>query len=263
MSAVAGIGQAIQAGLEAFSGKGGRGGSAQFDMPKGIASGDIVMWGGEPLDSLTSAQLKIAQRILGSAYSVYQGSFQPQTSYSGTTHTRGGVIDVGPATGVYDKHVSALQRAGFAAWYRGPGAPGSAAAYGAHIHAISLYDKNVDVNAGWQREQYVSMSGDGLGNPYYGPHMMPVKGIRGMIPGLKSGGRINYDNTLANLHRGESVLTAPLTKHFEDSVARGGNAEYNVNVNVYNPSADVDVERAIENVMSRRERKMGRNRVVK
>src|SRR5690606_33719555 len=55
----------------------------------------------------------------------------------------------------------------------------------------------------------------------------------GLIPGLRKGGQIRYDNTLANLHKNETVLTAPLTEKFKDGVSNldsGGAVEYNVTV---------------------------------
>lgn len=86
----------------------------------------------------------------------------------------------------------------------------------------------------------------------------------GRLPGLKSGASfVKYDDTLANLHRGESVLTAPLTRKFTESFAGPNNSEYNINIIVNDPSSDVDVERAILTAMDKRERKLGRNRTVK
>jgi len=271
-----GMGDAIKGGLvnmaahgfariyKKFTG-GVKGGQADmFNMPKGIKSGRIVMWDGEPVDTLTSAQLKVAGRLLGERYHVMQGSFQKASALSGTTHTDGGVVDVSPAVGVYDKSVIDMQRAGFAAWYRGPGAPGSAANYDPHIHAVSLFSKNLDTNAAFQRDKYLTMTGDGIDGDYYGPHATPIHGLRGSLPGLRRGASfVKYDNTIANLHRGESVLTAPMTQNLKENVARGGETEYNFNVVVNNPSSDVDIERALNRVMDTHERKMGRNRVIK
>jgi cell wall-associated NlpC family hydrolase len=84
----------------------------------------------------------------------------------------------------------------------------------------------------------------------------------GRLPGLRSGGIINYNNTLANLHRGETVLTAPLTKKLENNVASGGTSHYNVSVEVNNPSTDVDVTRAVMKALELRDKKFGRNRVI-
>jgi murein DD-endopeptidase MepM/ murein hydrolase activator NlpD len=83
-----------------------------------------------------------------------------------------------------------------------------------------------------------------------------------IIPGLKNGAVIKYDNTLANLHRGESVLTAPLTKQMQD-VASGAKIEYNVNVNVANANATPDdIDQAVYGALRRHELKMGYGRKI-
>jgi TP901 family phage tail tape measure protein len=190
-------------------------------------------WDGEPIDNLTAAQLSVAGRLLGKRYHVIQGSFQPATSYSGTTHTGGGVIDVSP----YDNNaVVALQQAGFAAWHRGPGAPGKAANYGNHIHAVSLFDKQVAKSAAAQAAQYRNMSGDGLGQKYYGPHAAVINNLLGQLPQFKDGG-FSLSHGLAELHGTKSLpeatLSAPLTQKFKEGVnnfANGSGTTYNVNV---------------------------------
>lgn len=64
------------------------------------------------------------------------------------------------------------------------------------------------------------------------------------IPALAKGAEnIRWDNTIANLHKGESVLTADLSEKFKrgvDNFASGGDSTYNVNVNVTNPNASAD-----------------------
>jgi hypothetical protein len=255
--ALKGMTLAIQNAFDKIAGSVSTGGSEtvdEFGGVEGLASGDIVMWDGEPVDQLVAKQLRFAGKLLGSRYSVYQGSYQPETSYSGTTHTDGGVIDTN-GSGVFGPEVVSLQKAGFAAWYRGPGAPGVAGSYPAHIHAISLFSKNLDTNAAYQRGHYINMTGDGVGGEYYGPHVAPMK-----IPGLRGGGRINYDNTIANLHRGETVLTAPLTKAFAENVAGSTSNVYNLDVDVHNPTSNVDVEKAVLDAMRKHEIRMGRNR---
>lgn len=62
------------------------------------------------------------------------------------------------------------------------------------------------------------------------------------IPGLRKGGRINYDNTIANLHRGETVLTAPLTSAFEKNVAGGAGNTYNFNVDTIELHKELDLK---------------------
>lgn len=242
-----------------------RGMSQQTNLPRGASAGKIVHWDGEPIDQLTAAQLRIAGHLLGRRYNVFQGSFQPATSYSGTTHTGGGVIDAGPATGVNARSVVDLQRAGFAAWYRGRGAPGAAANYPPHIHAISLFDKSVSATAAGQRMAYVTRTGDGLGDKYYGPHARMLPGLRMQLPGLREGGTVRFDNTIANLHRGERVLTEPLTQKFEQAISRmatGGGDEYNFDVKVINPQSELDIEKAITSALNKRDTKLGRLRII-
>jgi hypothetical protein len=83
------------------------------------------------------------------------------------------------------------------------------------------------------------------------------------LPGLRTGGNIMFDNTLANLHKGETVLTAPLTQAFQDNVASGGGNEYNVKVEFNGPvNSEIDVERAIRNAMDKAASKNGRKRVI-
>lgn len=63
------------------------------------------------------------------------------------------------------------------------------------------------------------------------------------IPSLAKGGEIKWDNTIANLHKDERVLTADLNKKFEQGVnnfANGGGNTYNVNVIHQNPTASPD-----------------------
>lgn len=63
------------------------------------------------------------------------------------------------------------------------------------------------------------------------------------IPGFADGGKIRWDNTIANLHKDERVLAAPQTADLERGLrnfANGGNVTYNAHVYVTN--ADVDAE---------------------
>jgi TP901 family phage tail tape measure protein len=84
------------------------------------------------------------------------------------------------------------------------------------------------------------------------------------IPSHKDGAQnIKFDNTLANLHRGEGVLTESQNTKFRnladniDNVAGGRGNEYNINVNVNNPAADANeiatvVLRAIQKTEARK-----------
>lgn len=85
------------------------------------------------------------------------------------------------------------------------------------------------------------------------------------LPQLREGGSIRYDNTLANLHKGETVLTAPLTERFKQNVASGEACEYNVTIDLRGAyiKEDIDIERAVDKAIEKRENKNGRKRVIK
>ena len=57
------------------------------------------------------------------------------------------------------------------------------------------------------------------------------------IPGLRVGGIIGYDNTIANLHKDETVLTAPLSKSLQDGIRNlennnvSGDIKFELNIN--------------------------------
>lgn len=221
-------------------------------------------WDGEPIDNLTAAQLMVAGRLRGTRYHVTQGSFQPATSYSGTTHTGGGVVDVSP----YDNaSVVALQRAGFAAWHRGPGAPGKAANYGNHIHAVSLFDRSAARSAAAQAAHYRDMSGDGLGQKYYGPHAPVLANLLAQLPKFKNGG-FTISTGLAELHgtrnKPETVLSAPMTDKFKqgvDNFAGGGGNSYDIKVDARGSDLNAeDVTRLVINALDARDEKKPQRR---
>lgn len=61
-----------------------------------------------------------------------------------------------------------------------------------------------------------------------------------MMPQLATGGNIKYDNTIANLHKGETVLTAPLSARLEEGINRMSSGSGTViNQHIY-PSAGMD-----------------------
>lgn len=81
-----------------------------------------------------------------------------------------------------------------------------------------------------------------------------------VIPALRKGATINYDNTLANLHRGESVLTAPLTNKLKEGVgvASGGDVIYNVDITVKENMSAREAENLVFNALDRHSAKVGR-----
>jgi hypothetical protein len=82
------------------------------------------------------------------------------------------------------------------------------------------------------------------------------------IPSLKSGGVSMYDNVIANLHKDETVLTAPLSKDLRDNIASNPEVNYNVKVvvgNVNNTTVD-DIEDAVYRAIEKKEIKLGYGR---
>ena len=103
-------------------------------------------------------------------------------------------------------------------------------------------------------------------------HVEPVgaRALRAMenAPGLKVGGEIKYDNTIANLHKDETVLTAPLSKQLREGIGNidaGAGNEYNITMDFRGAVVreEVDIERAVAKVLQAQETKMGRKRTIK
>lgn len=75
---------------------------------------------------------------------------------------------------------------------------------------------------------------------------------------------VNFDNTLANLHKGEAVLTEDINKKFKqgvDNFASGGNSEYNVHVHVNGTNASADeIAQKVMTTMKRLESRKPKSR---
>lgn len=101
----------------------------------------------------------------------------------------------------------------------------------------------------WNR-QYLGWTGDINGKVVY--------------PGLRTGGTIKYDNTLANLHRGETVLTSSLTRQFKENVASGGGNRYDMTIDLRGAviEKDVDIKAAVKQAVREIENEKGRKRRV-
>lgn len=108
-----------------------------------------------------------------------------------------------------------------------------------------------------------------------GPHLhMDVNGnynasgylaSRGL--GLRKGAQyVKFDNTAANLHRGESVLTKRLTDKMHEGVdrfANGDDNDYNVTVNIIGYSGDADeLARKVEQRLARKTARRPQSRKV-
>jgi hypothetical protein len=97
----------------------------------------------------------------GFAFIVPQGSWQPQTPYSGTTHTNAGVVDLFfPGMENHDWYQEVLRivrREGhMGALGRGPWCNMSY-----HLHTCDLDKTHMDPNAQWQVDEY-RRGNDGL-----------------------------------------------------------------------------------------------------
>ena len=146
----------------------------------GFADGGLVnpdarvYMDGEPISKITKAQLLLAEHLSHMDFRTMQGSWQPYTSYSGTSHMGPGVVDESPGN---FRTQYWLRRVGFAAWGRNfPGA--ASAGSGAHVHAVSLLDPGAS-HQGQVAAYYAGQ--DGLGGRDYGPNPGMVPGLRGML----------------------------------------------------------------------------------
>ena len=141
------------------------------------ASGGVVSVDGEPMSTVAAKQLALAKKLYLPTLRVIQGSYQAASSYSGTSHTGGGVADTFP--GVFSAQ-SALRKVGFAAWARN--IPGAAyAGSGAHIHAVSRIDP---ASAGHAQLSSFARGEDGLGGPDYGPNPPMLSNLGELLGGM-------------------------------------------------------------------------------
>ncbi|UMO76252.1 tape measure protein [Streptomyces phage Tomas] len=86
------------------------------------------------------------------------------------------------------------------------------------------------------------------------------------IPGMNVGGKIKYDNTIANLHKNEAVLTAPLTAKLENGIEKidsGSGNTYNFTINAEAINTALDFEKIVTKVLDKKESDRGRNRVIR
>jgi murein DD-endopeptidase MepM/ murein hydrolase activator NlpD/chemotaxis protein histidine kinase CheA len=97
-----------------------------------------------------------------------------------------------------------------------------------------------------------------------GPHLH-FGATNGPYAWLRTGGTLRHDNVPVIGHRGETMLDAPLTKKFRENVAGGGGDTYKFVLDFRGATIekDVDIERAVNTAIDKRETKRGRTRVVK
>lgn len=170
--------------LDALSG--GPGISLPSDIGLGAGANRKVVYSGEVLDWSTYQKVKRAERLLGGALNITQGSYERASSYSGTTHTGGGVFDV--VGGNLQKINAALRSLGFASWIRNPGQ----GPWPWHIHALEIGNAKLSGSARGQVMDFLA-GGDGLGGYRKGTPWVP-------------------NDQVAFLHKGEAVVPSEVNK---------------------------------------------------
>jgi len=154
-----------------------------------------VFYSGEQLDLSTFQKVQKAQGMLGGMLNITQGSYERASSYSGTTHTGGGVFDV--VGGNLKRINAALRSLGFASWIRSP----SQGPWPWHIHALEIGNPNLSASARRQVLDYAA-GGDGLGGYKLGTPWVP-------------------NDQLALLHKGEAVIPEPVNRRMRSTRAGG------------------------------------------
>lgn len=120
-----------------------------------------VMFHGKPVTRRQRQALQAVEDTLGMSLAVTQGSWQPETSYSGKTHTGAGVVDLWlPRMDdeVWYKHaLHVVRKIGRqAAFGRGPWCN-----MPYHFHVIDLDTTGMAADAAWQAAEY-RLGHDGL-----------------------------------------------------------------------------------------------------
>ena len=123
----------------------------------GVNPGGVSNFRGKRLNARTIDMLLNAERLLGARFHITQGSYNTSVAASGSTHAGGGAMDTDGPRG-WNTAVSALRRAGFAAWHRTP----SQGPWGHHIHSIAIGDASASQAAKNQVRSYLA-GGNGLG----------------------------------------------------------------------------------------------------
>lgn len=134
----------------------------------GYAKGGRVLLQGKTFTPKFAQALTNAAQMAGEWFHITQGGFRPRTSYSGTSH-QGDAVDITP---VKQKYVTALRKAGIAAWDRtgkGNWIP--------HIHGVPLPGYGSAAGSAiWQAQSYLR-GGDGLGGRDNAPRQTPITGV--------------------------------------------------------------------------------------
>ena len=160
-----------------------------------------VFYGGKLTNARTAAMLAAAEKLLGHALRITQGSYSTSVAASGSTHAGGGVVDI---SGVHATTAvqSALRRVGFAAWIRTP----SQGPWPRHIHAVAIGDPSLSSSAANQVKSFLR-GGNGLGGAALGGLVDALSLAGGGTVQARPGGTLAM---LAERGRPEAVTDAGL-----------------------------------------------------
>jgi peptidoglycan hydrolase-like protein with peptidoglycan-binding domain len=150
-------------------------GQNRYTVANPIGPGAKVQRDGYVVDARTQAMLTEAQRLLGQALVLEQGSYNPGGDpTSAGTHDGGGVVDIavtGMTAAKRTAAVRALRQVGFAAWARDP----SQGNWPWHIHATAINDTDLSSQAQHQvGDYYLGLNGLANRAPDDGPRI-PIK----------------------------------------------------------------------------------------
>lgn len=139
---------------------------------------DKTTHGGKVVDWMTKAALLKAERRLGYALDLAQGSYQADdgpandVAASSSTHDGGGVVDLLPYQAF--RKVRALRACGFWAWHRTELWRNGVRVWGEHVHAVQATNRKLDPLA-FQQVIQGRAGLDGLADRGPDPHLgIPV-----------------------------------------------------------------------------------------
>jgi peptidoglycan hydrolase-like protein with peptidoglycan-binding domain len=150
-------------------------GQNRYTVGNPIGPGAKVPRDGQVVNARTQAMLTEAQRLLGYALVLEQGSYNPGGDpTSAGTHDGGGVVDIAVTGMTATKRTAvarALRRVGFAAWVRNP----SQGDWPWHIHATAINDTDLSSQAQHQvGDYYLGLNGLANQGPDDGPRI-PIR----------------------------------------------------------------------------------------
>ncbi|MFC7404836.1 peptidoglycan-binding protein [Georgenia alba] len=151
-------------------------GEGRFDVTNVVVPGARRSHSGMPVNTRTRAMLAEAERRLGRALVLDQGSYSPgEDPTSAGTHDGGGAVDINVDDmdrAVRTATVRVLRELGFAAWLRDP----SQDDWPYHIHAVAISDPDLSPPAQGQVGDYY-LGRDGLAgdDPDDGPRVRPIR----------------------------------------------------------------------------------------